>query len=144
MLRHPNIVSVGIMSIIRLIETEKGNALTNGLWGAAQLNVGIVCACLPTLRPIVPKSTILTTSFRNLITSLRARSISSGFRRTNGKGGPNSDPVMNDRHDRYRNMINDGVDKAHLTGAIGGSDRFRPENDYPLNGIMVRRDIDIV
>ncbi|KAK0513943.1 hypothetical protein JMJ35_003665 [Cladonia borealis] len=134
---------VGIMCIIRVIETQRGSADTGGKWVIAQMNTGIVCACLPTLRPILPKRSTIATTFRDLITSFRTTNRSSG---SEGPGSPGATvgPVVNSRRNRYKNLTDDMVDYAHLTEAVGGDEPLDPKKDIPLNRIAIQQDVDVV
>ena len=62
------------MCILRVIETYKGNADASSRWVAAQLYVGIICACLPTLRPALPGQITIGDALRKILTSLRIKS----------------------------------------------------------------------
>ncbi|KAL8652639.1 MAG: hypothetical protein Q9210_002565 [Variospora velana] len=135
---------VGFMCILRIIYTERGSVDTSGRWVYAQINVGIVCACLPTLKPIIPKGGAVTTTVRNLVSSIRSSLRSTGSGKGQTVDGKSNDASVINRHDRYHNISRDAVDKAHLTQAIGGSEPFEPSQDYPMDKIKVRHDVEVV
>ena len=142
--RSSNLSSVGVMCILRIVYTKRGNVDSSGQWVYAQLNVGIVCACLPTLRPVVPKSATVTTTIRNLISSLRSSLRTSASNRGPATDGQSNDASISNRNNRYRNISHDAIDKAHLTEAVGGSEPFDPKKSYPLGRITVQKDIEVV
>ncbi|KAL8974142.1 MAG: hypothetical protein Q9197_001626 [Variospora fuerteventurae] len=127
--------SVGFMCILRIIYTERGSVDTSGRWVYAQINVGIVCACLPTLKPVIPKGGAVTTTVRILLSSIRSSLGSTGSGKGQAADGKSNDASVINRHDRYHNISRDTVDKAHLTQAIGGSEPFEPSQDYPMDKI---------
>ena len=137
-------LSVGIMCILRIIETQKGDIDTSERWVIAQLNVGIVCACLPTLGPVMPKNAAFAVTLQYLKTSLRRGSRPSGSNKSQASSGPCSDPSMSNKRNRYRNISETAIDESHLTEAIGGDGLFDSNKDYPLNRIVVRKDFDVV
>ena len=102
------------MCILRRIETYRGNAEASSKWVAAQLNVGIICACLPTLGPALPSSDHVKEVFRDLLASLRPISGSSAKRNW---------PILNDDGERLAL----GMGKSDCRGCSGddGSDRTR-------------------
>lgn len=136
--------SVGFMCILRIIYTERGSADTSGRWVYAQINVGIVCACLPTLKPVIPKGGAVTTTIRNLLSSIRSSLRSTGSGRGQAADGKSNDASVINRHARYQNISRDAVDKTHLTQAIGGSEPFERSQDYPMDKIKVRHDVEVV
>ncbi|KAL9012267.1 MAG: hypothetical protein Q9173_002959 [Seirophora scorigena] len=135
---------VGFMCILRIIYTERGNVDTSARWVYAQINVGIVCACLPTLKPILPKSGTVSTTVRNLVSSIRSSLRSTGSGEGQPTNGQSNEASVINRHDRYHNISRDAVDKTHLTQAIGGSEPFKASQDYPMHKIKVRHDVEIV
>ena len=62
------------MCILRIVETLEGNADASSRWVAAQLNVGIICACLPTLMPALPRNVTIGDTLRSILASLRIAS----------------------------------------------------------------------
>ncbi|KAL8961756.1 MAG: hypothetical protein Q9193_001736 [Seirophora villosa] len=136
--------SVGFMCILRIIYTERGSVETSSRWVFAQVNVGIACACLPTLKSVLPRSGTVSTTVRNLVSSIRSSLRSTG----SGEGQPTNEQSNEaskiNRHDRYHNISTDAVDKTHLTQAIGGSEPFEASQDYPMNKIKVRHDVEVV
>ncbi|KAL8947345.1 MAG: hypothetical protein Q9222_006364 [Ikaeria aurantiellina] len=135
---------VGFMCILQIIYTAKGNVDSSGRWVYAQINVGIVCACLPTLRPVLPKKDAVSTTLRQLFSSIRSSMRSTGSDKSHAKAGRSHDASMITRHDRYQNLSKDAVDKVYLTEAVGNSEPLDPHRDYPMDKIRVRHDVDIV
>ncbi|KAI4185562.1 MAG: hypothetical protein L6R41_004042 [Letrouitia leprolyta] len=135
---------VGIMAILRIVYTEGSNVEKQSRWVYAQINVGIVCACLPALKPIIPKSATVTTTLRQLISALRSSIQSVGSTISPTGERISTDGSMANRHDRYKNLSVDAADKAYLTSAVGGSEHFDASRDYPMDKIRVRHDVDVV
>lgn len=132
------------MCIVRIIETRKGDVLSSGRWVYAQLNVGIACACLPTLGPLVPESVTLVTSLRGLLATFRTAFRSSSSGRTQGSGDAISDSMGTNGRKRYRNISEDGMDMAHLTEITRGNEPLEPIKNFPNDRITVQQDIDVV
>lgn len=138
-----NIHSVGIMAIVRIIFTAQSGADASGQWVYAQINVGIVCACLPTLKPLVPKDRTVMITFRNAVSSILLSLKSAGpnfSTKVQATDGRKNSTSTGHRHDRYRNMSS----VAFLTEAVGGIEPFDPNRDFPMDKIRVRHDVDVV
>ncbi|KAI4253448.1 MAG: hypothetical protein LQ352_003690 [Teloschistes flavicans] len=134
---------VGIMAIVRIIFTAQSGADASGQWVYAQINVGIVCACLPTLKPLVPKDRTVMITFRNAVSSILLSLKSAGpnfSTKVQATDGRKNSTSTGHRHDRYRNMSS----VAFLTEAVGGIEPFDPNRDFPMDKIRVRHDVDVV
>lgn len=143
---NPDVFSVVLISIIRMVVTAQNSVQTSGTWVVAQINVAIVCACLPTYRPILPAPRVIINSLRTLILSVKGSlTLSSTTGHQSKNTGQNSHlPKFTNSRSRYRNLHDeDVVDKTHLTKAVGGADGYGVQ-DYPMNTIAVRNDIEVV
>lgn len=87
------------------------------LWSAIELGTALIGACLPTYRPLLPKSFAISDTFKHWYSSLfkSARS-----KTDNTSSGMSKTQVFDiSRIDRNRN---DSIGEEHLTQAVGGSD----------------------
>ena len=126
------------MTILRIIETTRGDVNTSGTWVIAQINTGIVCACLPTLRPLIPRDEVIRRGIQSMasliIRTTTSRSTSSGTMK-------HSEPTS--KHSRYRAFDNDQADATYLTKTSRGSDTIEPQGTE-MNGIVVRHDVSVI
>lgn len=111
--------------------------------------LGVICACLPTYRPLLTKGTSIPTDVRAWYSSLRDSSCSWG-------GGPHSSktvPPTNANHDsfdsrKHYNKIEDGtLDDAHMilvTSDHAASAGVVAGRDFPLKSIQVKNTTDMV
>ncbi|KAI4198672.1 MAG: hypothetical protein LQ350_005144 [Teloschistes chrysophthalmus] len=135
------------MAILRIVYTVRGNVDSSGQRVNAQINVGIVCACLPTLKPIFPKNTAVTTAVRDIVFSIRSRLRStrpSQFSKDKATNGGINNASLVNREDRYKKMSGDAIDKAFLTEVTNGKELFGPNGDYPMDHIRVRDEVEVV
>ena len=126
------------MTIIRIIETTRGDAITSGTWVIAQMNTGVVCACLPTLWPLIPKDETIRRGIQSL-TSLITRVTTS--RSTLGE--TTKQLKRTSKHPRYQAFDTDLADAAYLTKTSRGSDATEPQ-DIPMDGIVVKHDVSVI
>ena len=77
-----NTCSVGVTSIIRVVTTYKAGILNDTQWAAAQVNVGIVCACLPTLGPVPSIVGDMCMRLRKALSLILGRCLAGKFRST--------------------------------------------------------------
>ena len=89
------------MSIIRVITTYKHDVVHDGQWCAAQVNVGIVCACLPTLGLIVTSIRDANAHFRQLMSS-KLSCMRLGFSRGRSTPGSSIDEPSIDTTNGHR------------------------------------------
>lgn len=128
------------MTILRIIETANGNVNTSNVWVLAQMNTGIVCACLPTLRAMLPRNDAILNGLRT-VASLLGRTSTS---RAPGHGASGPDSKSRSKNSRYRNLDNDNMaDSAYLTITSRGSDILETDRNFPLDRIVVQHDVSI-
>ena len=89
----------------------------SALWCTIELGVSLICACLPTYRPLLPKSLGISDTFKSWCSSL--------FNTTRSKTGSSSSGISEAQdleQSRFdRNRI-DAISEGDLTEADGGSD----------------------
>ena len=157
--------SVGIVSIIRTVAVYKqtGPGTISFLrsvrpvplieylvflaqstnWLQAQFFVAIVCICLPTFKPLLPKTSFLTTFRRSYASLLEKRGSSAGSSKRDFKfaihggydhhhhdaglerGGSNCDNLINDTPDKRNFSMTSDVRAA-------STPESRSENEYPM------------
>lgn len=131
-----------------LANIDQVSNLDTGVWLLVQLGIGVICCCLTTFRPLLPKGQFLT-HLKSQYTKLLGRSqrhrsslSSSGMTRPNK--GSTQQPWQN----RYNNVGDAEGDTMVLTSATGGihdGDKHTTgETGFPLNTISVRRSVEIV
>lgn len=86
-------------------------------WSTVELGVAIICACLPTLRPIFPKRPLMSTSLKNWYNSLRGSSKSS--QGTHSRGVSRS-TYGNKPAPGYNRFDTETPDTIYLTDIVGG------------------------
>ncbi|KAL7943622.1 hypothetical protein V8C42DRAFT_358892 [Trichoderma barbatum] len=138
----------GVVRIVVLLQMFKSVDLTWNMsqafvWSSVEPNIGIVCACLPTLRPLlrrfIPKwfsgSSYKSGSAPNYGTdySSRLRSQTGDFYALSDRNTPNKDK-SDDEMGLTNNLQSDGHHPRASTG-----DSTAPEGNY--NGIMVKHEI---
>ena len=87
------------------------------LWCTIELGVSLICACLPTYRPLLPKSLGISDTFKSWFSSL--------FNVTRSKTGSSSSctsKAQDLRHSRFDRNKDDITSEDDLTEADGGSD----------------------
>ncbi|KAL9136914.1 MAG: hypothetical protein Q9175_001872 [Cornicularia normoerica] len=144
---------VGFISVIRMALVYRLNGpdfnAQSGYWLQIQLSVAIVCICLPTLRPLIPRGSPFTTKLKTYYHSLFGHSTQSS--EWNSKRGGVDDrneisgPKMK-RAKHYKNLSEDSSDKIALTNASPG-DRSRDANGTKpdaMQAIAVERDANVV
>ena len=125
------------MTILRIIETANGNVNTSNVWVLAQMNTGIVCACLPTLRTMLPRNDAI-------VNGLRPVAFLLGLTSTSKAPGHGADSKSKSKNSRYRNLDNDNMaDSAYLTKTSRGSDILETDPNFPLDRIVVQHDISV-
>lgn len=109
------------------------------LWSTVELGVALICACLPTYLPLVPKSFGLSSTVRSWYNSLLSvmRSRPRGFR----GGQPNNDLSG---YNSFDHRESSSMDKVHLTQAIGGERTKQHNNLGNSHDISVESRIEIV
>ena len=119
--------------------------LDSGYWLEAQISAAILCICLPTLRPLIPKESAPEEWFKRFYSQRRR-----GRRFTDKKWkwalDPSGSNKQHQRNDTDRALSEDGSDQAVLTRVYLGADSREPGglNNYPMNAISVRQEIDVV
>jgi hypothetical protein len=129
--------SVGVACILRIVQTEKENIFQSGYWVIIQQNIGIICACLPTLRPVLPAGTKIWESLRYFKSSPRLKNSASG------DTTEASVTVANRWHRRYNSLNSDKVDKMFFTSSTASGRPLDSESVLALNEIRVRTDMEV-
>ena len=108
------------------------------LWLNIHMRVSILCACLPTMRPLVLKAASLTASLRQKYGSSKSKGSS--------KTSPSyqsSEPQKSPKRPEYVKMEDQGRDKDRLVGARS-VEQILAEDDMPFDGIKVKKTVDVV
>ena len=119
------------------------------IWGIIENGLAIICACLPTYRPLLAKGFSLTTDFRAWYSSLLHNTRSWGGGSQSSKVTPSTDANKGvfDNRKRY-NQIKDGVlDSTYLTSVTGDLEASADTvagKDFPLNSIRVKNTTEVV
>ena len=132
-----------LLNIIYQVST-----LSNGIWLLVQLAFAVICSCLPTYRPLLPKG--------NILTGLKSQYLELLERSRRHKSSV-TDPEVTGRHksslqeswsSRYNNIPNPVDDTMVLTSATGGihnrDERGTEGQKFPLNAISITRSVDMV
>lgn len=124
--------------VLRLVDA----LLSAGLWVNIQLCSAIICACLPTYRPILPRGAILSSTLSQWHSLLSRRSRASTSRSSEGntKDYSKSYTVSDGRarYARYNNISDGAVNQIVLTDIKTGNE---VDHDYPPNTINVETDL---
>ena len=109
-------------------------------WLEAQIAAAILCISLPTLRPLLPER----------LSGTRSASTSRNWK------WPSTPSHTNEQHQYngidggwaklYRALNDDSFDKAVLTRTHAGAESSEPNelDNYPMNAILVREDIEVL
>ena len=123
--------------------------MESGYWLEAQIAAAILCISVPTLRPLLPKDSLLGHWLK------RYYGIRGGSTGQNWKW-PSTPSHTNEQYQhsgtdeewakRYRALSDDNSDKAVLTRTYAGTESREPSGAgiYPMNAILVREDIEVV
>ncbi|KAF2177888.1 hypothetical protein K469DRAFT_676570 [Zopfia rhizophila CBS 207.26] len=107
-------------SILRIVFTYDGGALLDSIfWLDLQLATAIICACLPTLRSLLPtqKTFIpLSSAIQRLLGSRMISSSATAKSSQQGSSVSTSDDLSKSMYRRYANLSKDGDDEIALTG----------------------------
>ena len=113
------------------------------IWATIENGLAIICACLPTYRPLLTTSQAFLVSVNSWYSSLLSRgsqSKASGFTET--------EHVSDNQSRKRYNQIADGTqDNLYLAKAVGGSgagEEFGDGKDYPLGAIKVKSTTEVV
>ena len=96
------------------------------LWCTIELGVSLICACLPTYRPLLPKSLGISDTLKSWYLSI--------FNVTRSKTGSSSSGITKPqdlRHSRFDRNRDDALSEGNLTEADGGSDT---STHFPKSG----------
>ena len=112
------------------------------LWSTIELGTAIICACLPTYRPLLAEGFVASNIIKSWYSSLldATGSKSRGSSKVSSNHGKSAF-VRIDRHGL------DSVDEDHLTEAVRGPEAGNEphkSNSYPMNVISVQSRIEVV
>ena len=128
---------VWLLELINFLVPSYSRAI---LWSTIELGVALICACLPTYRPLLPKTFGLPSTVRGWYTSLLSVTRSRG----STKATSNNDLSGYNKFDHRESF---SMDKVHLTQAIGGNKSRQNDelgNSCPLHGIAVESRVEVV
>ncbi len=114
-------------------------------WATIENGLAIICACLPTFRPLLSGNTLVASTLNSWYNSLLSTS-----RGSQSKQSGHTASVHNDdrRQLKRYNQIEDGTqDDIHLTNLVGGSrtgDDSVAGKDFSLNSIKVKHITEVV
>lgn len=119
------------------------------LWASCHLGTGVICACLPTYRPLLARiaTTAISLHERYNYKSWHSRSTSSGHSATVATSGRGKN--VHDYKGFSPNSLHGGDDKAHLTICHGSTSQDSvPDDNSPksihLDRITVRSTVEVV
>ena len=121
----------------------------NGYWLQVQLSVAIVSICLPTLRPLLPRGTTISTKLKTYYQSLLGLSAGSSTWSSRCGGLANksaSSGSIGERAKEYENLKQGSPDMRLMTNiSYGGRSRHIDKTDaYPMHAIAVDHEVNIV
>lgn len=130
-----------VMSVMNVSTNWKGEVAFTGaeLWASCHIGTGIICACLPTYRPLLAKIATTAASLRQRYSYKSWR-----FRST---GSDHSATVVafdggnNEQHYKMfsDNAIHGGDDKMHLTICHGSASQDSVRDEYTSRSIHLDR-----
>lgn len=110
------------------------------IWATIENGLAIICACLPTYKPLLPKSSILDSTFGKWYKSLLSGTLVRQARR--------SDRTAKDQHQDHHAQLHDGTAvHVHLTEVIRVHSTESTDIAglaYPLHTIRVKDEVEIV
>ena len=107
-----------------------------------EIGVALICACLPTYRPLLPKSMGVSDIFKSWYSSL--------LNITQSRTGSTSSDIPKaqvSNYSRFDSNRDDTMGEEHFNKAVGVSDidvQFSKTGAYPLSTISVVRRFDAV
>ena len=121
----------------------------SGEWLQIQLSVAIVCICLPTLRPLLPRGTTVGTKLKTYYQSLFGLSAGSSTRssRRGGLGDRSGSRGPTGRRPKEYVNLKDGNLDARLITSISSGDRSRhvdKADAYPMHAIAVEHEVNVI
>lgn len=140
---------VGVIGFIRIaiIYVSPSNLSDLGHWVFIQLAFGVICCCLPTYRPLLPKENFLA-SFKSRYLSFLAKRYTPAASRSGNIGFSDSYATKKGmRFNGYDNIKDRGVQVQILARASTESiegDRYIAGMDFPIDSINVRSTVDVV
>jgi len=116
------------------------------IWTSIEPSVGVLCACLPTLRPLLNKTWLEVKNLRSIVSSFANQTrqdtviqLESGNKRTEE---PNLSRRTGWIDDSFDLLPSQGISReTAITGSAGGPDPER--NDMLLTNINVQHDLQI-
>ena len=119
------------------------------VWGIIENGLAIICACLPTYRPLLTKGFSLTTDFHAWYSSLlhNTRSWRGGSQSSKTTPSTDANKGVFENRKRY-NQIEDGMlDGTYLTSVTGDFEASADTvagKDFPLDSIRVKNTTEVV
>lgn len=113
------------------------------LWSSIHLGTAVICACVPTYRPLLDRIVSMTSPVRRMYTSLLDT-------RASSKTDPRSistDTTLRNGRSSYKCIERYHSDEIHLVNVsiAAGSADFNRGNDFISDkGITVRHDVEVV
>lgn len=120
-----------------------------GIWLMAQLAIAVICTCLPTYGPFLLGGAFLSKNLQGWYTSIV--SLLGRVRGSSHLGSKTGTHPASDApswpHDNHYRRFSDTGDRVVLTRVVGGGndpyDRKVPEQDYKMDGIKIRSEVEI-
>ena len=118
------------------------------VWLSIQLGFTVICCCLPTYGPILPKDSIFVLPrclYSKLVSKTRAsatKGAMSGEGSASRKELESESPIR-----RYRNLGDGGADGVVLIEATGGFnsvEQFVAGRDLPLSAVSIKSTVEMV
>jgi hypothetical protein len=110
------------------------------LWSVINLGVAILCACLPTYRPLLLKVGDLSSSFKS--THMRSSCADVSAAKSDLSSANSGNYSTGSGY--YRKMDDSTSDAVPLTKVTGGERRDARFTGMPFDGIHVQRDVEVV
>ena len=118
-------------------------------WGTIENGLSIICACLPTYRPLLTKSLSIPKDVRAWYSSLRGnrRGWGGGSRSSKSTPSTNANQSGSDSRKRYNKITDGALDGAHqnpVAGDPAASAGVVAGRDFPVNSIQVRNTTEVI
>lgn len=141
------------VSLVLLIPTATYTDHVEGryeaeIWLCLQFGFTVICCCLPTYGPILPKDSMIVLPKRlysKLVSKIRAlatKGAMSGARSVSRKESESRSPIR-----RYQNLSDGGADGVVLTHAARGfesAEQHVAGRDIPLSAISIKSTVEMV
>ncbi|KAF7503814.1 hypothetical protein GJ744_003255 [Endocarpon pusillum] len=139
------VVITGIVRIVYVYQPKKrySSFTEASLWSSIHLGTAVICACLPTYRPLLDRIVSIASPVRRMYASLLATRASS---KTDPKS-TSTDTTLRNGRSSYRCIERSHSHDIHLVNVSidAGSADFNKGNDFIFDkGITVRHDVEVV